>query len=54
MSSSDQEVLLLMKRTGIDKTWQVAPYPIKSKAGAERLAEWLKLSLPPFEYKVIS
>lgn len=54
MSTSDEEVLLLVKRIGIDKTWQVAPYPIKTKAGAERLVEWLKQSLPPFEYKVIA
>lgn len=54
MQSSKTEVLLLVKRIGIDNTWQVAPYPIKSVAGAERLAEWLKQSFPPFEYRVIS
>ena len=46
------EVLLLVKRIGIDKTWQVAPYEIKSEKAAERLVEWLRRSLPPFEYRV--
>lgn len=54
LPSSKTEVLLRVKRIGIDKTWQVAPYSIKSVAGAERLAEWLKQSFPPFEYLVIS
>lgn len=52
--SEEKEVLLLVKRIGIDKTWQVAPYKLTSAAGAERIAQWLKQSLPPFEYRVIA
>lgn len=51
---TEQETLLLVKRTGLDKTWQVAPYPVKSREGAECLATWLKTVWSvPFEYKVI-
>jgi hypothetical protein len=50
------EMLLLIKRIGIDKTWQVAPYPIETAAGADRLAAWLGRvwAATPFEYQVIT
>lgn len=51
--TTEKEVLLLIKRIGLDKTWQVAPYKIASLAAAEKLVKWLELSLPAFEYKVI-
>ena len=50
--SAEKEVLLLIKRRGIDQTWQVAPYPITSQIGAVRMVQWLRKTLPPFDYKV--
>lgn len=45
----DSEVLLLVKRVGIDKDWQVAPYPRTTRARTEKLAEWLKRAMPGLE-----
>lgn len=51
----EQEILLLVKRTGIDKTWQVAPYPIKTVESAQRLVAFLQKAWGiPFEHKVLS
>ena len=47
--SSEPEVLLLVKRVGIDKTWQVAPYPRMTRERTERLAEWLRRAMPALE-----
>lgn len=52
--STETELVLLIKRNGIDKSWHQAPYQIKSKAGAEKLVAWLRQSLPPFEYRVVT
>jgi hypothetical protein len=54
-SLSTPEVLLLVKRIGIDKTWQVAPYPAMSRERTERLADWLRRSLPgcPMETRIV-
>lgn len=53
--TSEKEVLLLVKRVGIDKTWQVAPYPRMSRERTERLANWLKSALTgcPMETRVV-
>ena len=48
------EVQLQIKRIGLDNTWQISPYQIKDEAHAERLTEWLKQSLPPFMYQVVT
>jgi hypothetical protein len=42
----------MIKRMGIDKAWTRAPYDISSEAQAACIAEWLKKSLPPFEWHV--
>lgn len=52
--SANTELLLLIKRRGIDKTWQVAPYEVKSEMSAVLLVQWLRRSLPPFDYKVVT
>jgi hypothetical protein len=46
------EMLLLVKRIGLDKTWRVAPYPIRSRDHAERLVEFLQSAWSiPFEHR---
>jgi hypothetical protein len=54
--SADEEVLLLVKRIGIDKDWQVAPYPRLSRERTERLAKWLREALPgcPMETRIVT
>jgi hypothetical protein len=53
--TEEKEFLLLVKRIGIDKTWQVAPYPRMTRERTERLAEWMKRALTgcPMETKVV-
>jgi len=47
------EVVMLVKREGLDKTWQVAPYPVKDEAGALRLVEFLQKAWGiPFVWKL--
>lgn len=50
--STMTEILILVKRPSIDRTWQVAPYPIKDRAHAERILAWLKAQMN-IEGKVI-
>lgn len=47
--------VLLVKRDGIDKNWQVAPYRITSREHGERLAAWLTRALPALslQYRVV-
>lgn len=47
------ETLLLIKRTGIDTTWQVAPYPIKDREHAQWLVGFLNRTWRvPFEFRI--
>jgi hypothetical protein len=39
------EVLLLVKRVGIDRTWTVAAYPQMTRERTERLATWLSRAM---------
>jgi hypothetical protein len=54
------ETLLMIKRKPVgdfagDKSWQVAPYPIKDAEDAERVAEWLRSSTgADFSYRIVS
>jgi len=48
------DLVLLVKRTGIDKSWTVAPYPIPSRERAEKLVVFLQKAWGiPFEWKVV-
>jgi hypothetical protein len=53
--TAETEVLLLVKRVGIDKTWQVAPYPRMTRERTERLATWLTrvMSGCPIETRIV-
>lgn len=47
------EVVMMVKREGLDKTWQVAPYPVKDEAGALKLVEFLRKAWGiPFVWKL--
>lgn len=47
------EVVLMVKREGIDKTWQVAPYKVTDEANAERIVAFLRNAWSiPFEWKL--
>lgn len=44
---------LYIKREGIDRRWQIAPYEVRSYAEAEKLIEFVRPTVPvPFEWKV--
>lgn len=46
------EVVMMVKREGLDKTWQVAPYPVTDEADARRLAGFLQKAWSiPFVWK---
>jgi len=51
---TEQEVsMLLIKRTGIDTRFEVAPYDIKSEAQAQRIVAYLQKAWGiPFEWRV--
>lgn len=53
--TEEKEVLLLVKRIGIDKTWQVAPYPRMTRERTKRLADWLQRALSgcPMEMRIV-
>ena len=47
------EVILMIKRENIDKTWQPAPYKVTDEASAERIVKFLRKAWSiPFAWKL--
>ena len=47
------EVILMVKRENIDKTWQPAPYRVTDEASAERIVKFLRKAWAiPFAWKL--
>jgi len=54
MANQNTDLVMLVKRSGIDKTWTVAPYSISSREHAGKLAAFLRKAWSiPFEWKVV-
>lgn len=54
MANNSTELVMLVKRTGIDKKWEMAPYPIPSRDYAKHVADFLQKAWGiPFEWKVV-
>ena len=54
LDSQGTDLVLLVKRTGIDKSWTVAPYAIPSRDYAKHVADFLQRAWGiPFEWKVV-